>query len=172
MAMTPIFFAFATGIALYCMLRFSLSVLVLLGLFLAIQSNPWTATLQAWLVFFVVAAGFAGCVLGGVLSRRHGERNVALVSLCVSATACLLSGFLPQLPVTVAGATYAIFAYVSGHTKIAEYLQIVYVPGAGELAVFCAALGPWYFTPEGGPPQRPRMGFLQRIGPVQAWRMM
>jgi len=43
-------------------------------------------------------------------------------------------------PVTVAGATYAIFAYVSGHAKIADYLQISYVPGAGELAVFCAAL--------------------------------
>lgn len=43
-------------------------------------------------------------------------------------------------PVTVAGATYAIFAYVSGHAKIAEYLQIPYVPGAGELAIFCAAL--------------------------------
>jgi phospho-N-acetylmuramoyl-pentapeptide-transferase len=43
-------------------------------------------------------------------------------------------------PVTVAGATYAIFAYVSGHAKIAEYLQIPYVPGAGELTIFCAAL--------------------------------
>jgi phospho-N-acetylmuramoyl-pentapeptide-transferase len=43
-------------------------------------------------------------------------------------------------PVCVAGATYAIFAYVSGHAKIADYLQIPYVPGAGELAIFCAAL--------------------------------
>jgi phospho-N-acetylmuramoyl-pentapeptide-transferase len=42
--------------------------------------------------------------------------------------------------VTVAGATYAIFAYVSGHAKIAQYLQIPYVAGAGELAIFCAAL--------------------------------
>ncbi len=44
-------------------------------------------------------------------------------------------------PVCVAGATYTIFAYVSGHAKIAEYLQIPYVPGAGELSIFCAALG-------------------------------
>jgi phospho-N-acetylmuramoyl-pentapeptide-transferase len=43
-------------------------------------------------------------------------------------------------PVTVAGATYTIFAYVSGHARIAEYLQIPYVHGTGELAVFCAAL--------------------------------
>jgi len=43
-------------------------------------------------------------------------------------------------PVCVAGGTYTIFAYVSGHAKIAEYLQIPYVPGAGELSIFCAAL--------------------------------
>ena len=43
-------------------------------------------------------------------------------------------------PVMIAGSTYAVFAYVAGHAKIAEYLQIPYVPGAGELAVFCGAL--------------------------------
>src|SRR5439155_1581803 len=36
--------------------------------------------------------------------------------------------------------TYAVFAYTAGHAKIAEYLQIPFVPGAGELAVFCGAL--------------------------------
>jgi phospho-N-acetylmuramoyl-pentapeptide-transferase len=43
-------------------------------------------------------------------------------------------------PVMITGATYAIFTYVSGHAKIAEYLQVHYVPGAGEVAVFCGAL--------------------------------
>jgi phospho-N-acetylmuramoyl-pentapeptide-transferase len=43
-------------------------------------------------------------------------------------------------PVMIAGATYAIFAYVAGNARIAEYLQIPYVAGAGELAVFCGAL--------------------------------
>ena len=43
-------------------------------------------------------------------------------------------------PVMIAGGTYAVFAYVTGHARIAEYLQIPYVPGAGELAVFCGAL--------------------------------
>ena len=33
-----------------------------------------------------------------------------------------------------------IFAYVSGHIKIAEYLQINYVAGSGEITVFCGAL--------------------------------
>ena len=43
-------------------------------------------------------------------------------------------------PVIIAAATYMIFSYVSGHVKIAGYLQINYVPGAGELAIFCGAL--------------------------------
>jgi phospho-N-acetylmuramoyl-pentapeptide-transferase len=43
-------------------------------------------------------------------------------------------------PVMIAGATYAVFAYTAGHARIAEYLQIPYVAGAGELTVFCGAL--------------------------------
>lgn len=33
-----------------------------------------------------------------------------------------------------------IFAYLSGHVKFAEYLQIPYLSGVGEVAIFCAAL--------------------------------
>jgi phospho-N-acetylmuramoyl-pentapeptide-transferase len=43
-------------------------------------------------------------------------------------------------PVIIAASTYMIFAYVSGHVKIAAYLQLNYVPGAGELSIFCGAL--------------------------------
>jgi len=43
-------------------------------------------------------------------------------------------------PMSIAAATYMIFAYVAGHVKIANYLQITYVPGSGELAVFCGAV--------------------------------
>ncbi|MEJ5359456.1 MAG: phospho-N-acetylmuramoyl-pentapeptide-transferase [Desulfobacterales bacterium] len=43
-------------------------------------------------------------------------------------------------PMSIAAATYMIFAYVAGHVKIAQYLQIPYVPGAGELTVFCGAI--------------------------------
>jgi len=43
-------------------------------------------------------------------------------------------------PVIIAATTYMIFAYVAGHIKIADYLQINYVPGGGELAIFCGSL--------------------------------
>lgn len=35
---------------------------------------------------------------------------------------------------------FLIFSYVTGHFEIARYLHIPFVPGVGELAVFCAAI--------------------------------
>ena len=43
-------------------------------------------------------------------------------------------------PLIIVSTTYIIFAYLSGHFEFARYLQIPYVQGSGELAVFLAAL--------------------------------
>ena len=43
-------------------------------------------------------------------------------------------------PFIIASATYMVFAYVAGHVKIANYLQINYVAGSGEIAIFCGAM--------------------------------
>jgi phospho-N-acetylmuramoyl-pentapeptide-transferase len=43
-------------------------------------------------------------------------------------------------PVMTAAGTFTLFSYVTGHAKIAEYLQIPFVPGIGEISVFCAAM--------------------------------
>jgi len=43
-------------------------------------------------------------------------------------------------PVMICGATYLVFAYVSGHLKLSHYLQVSYVPGSGELCVLCGAM--------------------------------
>ena len=40
----------------------------------------------------------------------------------------------------IAAFTYAVLSYVSGHIRFSEYLLIPYIRGAGELAVYCAAL--------------------------------
>jgi len=42
--------------------------------------------------------------------------------------------------VLIAAATYGIFAYVAGNAVVAEYLQVPFVSGAGEVAIFCSAL--------------------------------
>ena len=43
-------------------------------------------------------------------------------------------------PVMTTAGTFLILAYCAGHSRMAEYLQIPYIPGSGELAVFCATV--------------------------------
>lgn len=43
-------------------------------------------------------------------------------------------------PVMTCAFAYGIFAYVTGNVKIAEYLQIPYIPGTGDLSIFAAAI--------------------------------
>ena len=43
-------------------------------------------------------------------------------------------------PIIVAFTSYLIFTYLAGHVKIASYLQIPYIAGAGELSVLCGAV--------------------------------
>jgi phospho-N-acetylmuramoyl-pentapeptide-transferase len=43
-------------------------------------------------------------------------------------------------PVMICGGTYLVFAYMTGHLKLAQYLQITYVAGSGELVVVLGAM--------------------------------
>ena len=43
-------------------------------------------------------------------------------------------------PVTIAAATYLLFSYIAGHVTIANYLQIPYVHGVGEICIFCGSI--------------------------------
>ena len=47
---------------------------------------------------------------------------------------------LAIMPVIIAAGTFAIIAYLVGRVDYSEYLGIPHVPGAGELAIFCAAI--------------------------------
>ncbi|HKM27520.1 MAG TPA: phospho-N-acetylmuramoyl-pentapeptide-transferase [Thiopseudomonas sp.] len=47
---------------------------------------------------------------------------------------------LAILPTVLVGGALGIFAYLSGHISFAQYLFIPYVPGVGELIIFCGAL--------------------------------
>jgi len=42
--------------------------------------------------------------------------------------------------VGIAATANAVLVYIGGHRVIADYLKIQYIPGSGELAVFCGAL--------------------------------
>ncbi len=47
---------------------------------------------------------------------------------------------LAILPTVLIAGALAIFAYATGHVRFAEYLGIPYVPGVGEVAIFCGAI--------------------------------
>jgi phospho-N-acetylmuramoyl-pentapeptide-transferase len=47
---------------------------------------------------------------------------------------------LAIMPTVMVSSALAIFAYAAGHLYFSKYLGIPYVPGAGELAVFCTAM--------------------------------
>jgi phospho-N-acetylmuramoyl-pentapeptide-transferase len=66
----------------------------------------------------------------------------ALVMMGASNAVNLTDGLdgLATVPVMIAAACFAFIAYLVGNLVFADYLQLHFVPGAGELAVFCGAL--------------------------------
>ena len=47
---------------------------------------------------------------------------------------------LAIMPTVLVASALAVFAYATGNIKFASYLGIPYVPGVGELAIFCTAI--------------------------------
>ena len=47
---------------------------------------------------------------------------------------------LAVMPTVMVASALGLFSYVTGHYEFANYLAIPYIPGAGELTVFCAAM--------------------------------
>jgi len=47
---------------------------------------------------------------------------------------------LAILPTVLVAGALIVFAYVTGNVKFSHYLALPYVPGAGEMCVFCAAI--------------------------------
>ena len=42
-------------------------------------------------------------------------------------------------PTVLAGAVFAIFIYITGNARLTQYLYLLYIPGVGEVTVFCGA---------------------------------
>ena len=69
----------------------------LAGFFASSSLGPDSSWSVPMLSFLTVAVGALGCTLGGLVSLRVSERRVALVSLLVSGSMCLLSGLAHEL---------------------------------------------------------------------------
>jgi len=72
--------------------------------------------------FFVVFAMFVIVGAGNAVNLTDGLDGLAIV------------------PVMIAVASFGLIAYLCGNTVFADYLQIHYVAGTGELAVLCGAV--------------------------------
>src|SRR3712207_1249389 len=72
--------------------------------------------------FYVVFAAFVIVAAGNSVNLTDGLDGLAIV------------------PVMIAAGAFGFIAYLSGHAVFANYLQIHFVPGTGELAVICGAL--------------------------------
>ncbi len=47
---------------------------------------------------------------------------------------------LAIMPTVLVASALGVFAYVSGHSVFSDYLAVPYIPGSGELSIFCGAL--------------------------------
>ena len=73
-------------------------------------------------VFFVFFGMFVIVAAGNAVNLTDGLDGLAIV------------------PVMIAAGTFGLIAYLSGNVRFADYLQIHYVAGVGELAVVCGAV--------------------------------
>ncbi|MFN3615635.1 MAG: phospho-N-acetylmuramoyl-pentapeptide-transferase [Rubrimonas sp.] len=111
-----------------------------LGLLIALLAGMWAAWLQpAGLTQQIAVPVFKNVLIdAGMLFFPF-----AMLVIVGSANAVNLTDGLDGLaimPVMIAGGTLGIIAYVAGRTDFTDYLQLHYIPGTGEIAVFSAAL--------------------------------
>ncbi|MBL8660705.1 MAG: phospho-N-acetylmuramoyl-pentapeptide-transferase, partial [Rhodospirillales bacterium] len=133
---------------------------LILQLMIAASAAFWITTLSADALQYRLALPFFKDLLVNL-----GPAFIALAAFVIvgaSNAVNLTDGLdgLAIVPVLIAAGVFALIAYLVGNTVFSNYLQIHYVRGAGELAVFCGAmvgagLGFLWFN---APPARVFMG--------------
>ena len=82
-------------------------------------------------------------IKGAVIDLGPGYIILAMLVITGTSNAVNLTDGLDGLaigPFIFSMTSYLILCYVAGHSKMASYLQILYVPGAAETTVVCGAL--------------------------------
>ena len=111
-----------------------------IGFAIAGIAGWWATTLQPEALQFQVAMPVLKDVL---IDVSWLFLPFAMLVIVGSANAVNLTDGLDGLaimPVMIAAGSLGVIAYVAGRSDFTEYLQLHYVPGTGEIAVFCAAL--------------------------------
>ena len=111
------------GIATYFMMRASLSAGAAGSTFGSSVAFPFFKDLLVNLgIFFVLFGGFVIVAAGNAVNLTDGLDGLATV------------------PVMISAASFGVIAYLAGNAVFANYLQIHFVPGTGELAVVLGAV--------------------------------
>jgi phospho-N-acetylmuramoyl-pentapeptide-transferase len=108
------------------------------GIAIYLWQNPTTRSLveQVMVPFWnePVATGWVGLVLG---------LGLTTFTIMASSNAVNLTDGLDGLAIgctLIVSVVFLILTYIAGNIRFANYLQVPYVEGAGELTVFCAAM--------------------------------
>ena len=111
------------GIATYFMMRASMSAGASGSTFASSIAFPFAKDLLVNLgIFFVLFGGFVIVAAGNAVNLTDGLDGLATV------------------PVMISAAAFGLIAYLAGNAVFANYLQIHFVPGTGELAVVLGAV--------------------------------
>ena len=111
------------GIATYFMMQASLSADSAGSTFGSSVAFPFFKDLLLNLgIFFVLFGGFVIVAAGNAVNLTDGLDGLATV------------------PVMISAASFGVIAYLAGNAVFANYLQIHFVPGTGELAVILGAV--------------------------------
>ena len=97
--------------------------------------------------------------LTSIRMSLEGFHELAASLILLAAVADGLDG-LAIMPSMIAAATLGVIAYAVGRVDFTEYLDVHYVPGTGEILIFCSALiggglGFWWYN---APPAAVFMG--------------
>jgi phospho-N-acetylmuramoyl-pentapeptide-transferase len=111
-----------------------------LGFLIALGASIWATSLQPEALQNTIALPV---LKNAVIDAGLFYAPFAMLVIVGSANAVNLTDGLDGLaimPVMIAAGSLGVIAYVVGRTDFTEYLQLHYVPGTGEITVFCAAL--------------------------------
>ena len=111
-----------------------------LGFAIALGAAIWTTALQPEALQNTIALPV---LKNTVIDAGLLYAPFAMIVIVGSANAVNLTDGLDGLaimPVMIAAGSLGAIAYVVGRTDFTEYLQLHYVPGTGEIAIFCSAL--------------------------------
>ena len=116
------------------LVQFSLGLFIAVYLWRAPGTSKLISEVMVPFVKHPILTGAAGATVGILLSS---------LTIVGSSNAVNLTDGLDGLAIgctLIVSFAFVVLTYMAGNARMAEYLQIPYVPGASELTVFCAAM--------------------------------